>query len=358
MNHVPTMFFMLLFIYSYVKTLQRSGWYYPLIGGLSLGYAMNIRPLTAFSISLPFLLDFTVHVYKKRNSYIKKVLLFGSSLSLMLMILLTYNYLTNGNPFVFGYQVKFDTLGFLGSAQMGPPHTLKGGFVNTSNNLTAMNKYLFEWPLPSLLFVLVLFLPWIERNRWDWIFLFSSLLLVFSYFFYYFQDLCFGPRFYFCLAPLLTLLTVRGLLKIPAMLENFSFDRQKVKATLSLFIFFCFVYTLFFSLPVLYKKYSHFYFYVDDTLHNTVIQKHISNAVVFINIVYPPGNPVLNLPVYGAGFIHNSPDLKDSVIYAIDWGEKNRKLMEEYSGRDYYLWKFNPVIGKFELTRMNSWKES
>jgi 4-amino-4-deoxy-L-arabinose transferase-like glycosyltransferase len=352
MNHVPTMFFMLLFIYFYVKTLQELKWGHPLIAGLSLGYAMNIRPLTAFAMSLPFILDFTMYLCKGRKSFLKKYLLFSGGLCFMLTILLVYNYLTNGNPFIFGYQVKYDTLGFIGNAQMGPPHTLRGGFVNTSNNLVAMNKYLFEWPLPSLLFVFVFFLPRIEKNRWDWLFLFSSLLLVFSYFFYYFQDICFGPRFYFCSVPFLTLFTVRGLLNIPALLEKLSFDRQKVKASLILFILFCFAYTLFFSAPALYKKYSHFYFNVDDSLHKTVIQRRITNAIVFINITYPPGNPVPNLPVYGAGFQYNSPDLKDRVIYAIDWGEKDKELIQEYPGRNYYLWKFNPERGKFELMKI------
>lgn len=353
MNHNSTMFFMLLFIYLYTKTLQSPLWYYSFISGLSLGYAMNIRPLTALVMGSPFLLDSIVHVYKKQKYYLKKMLWFMIGLCLMLITLLIYNYLTNGNPFLFGYQIKHHTLGFLGNAQIGPPHTLKGGFINTSNNLTALNKYLFEWPLPSLLFVFILFLPWIKKNRWDWLFLLSSVLLVVSHFFYYYQDLCFGPRFYFSLAPLLTVLTVRGFLKVPSMLGRFSFNKPKVKATLYLLIFFCFTYTLVFSLPVLFKKYSHFYWHVDNSLHNTLTQRNITNAIVFIDVMVPPGTTIPNLPVYGAGFLYNSPNLDDSVIYALDLGKKNGDLMHEYPKRHCYLWKFNSETEEFKLTKIN-----
>jgi len=136
-------------------------------------------------------------------------------------------------------------------------------------------------------------------------------------------------------------------------MEKFSFPRKKVEATLYLLILFCFTYTLVFSLPVLYKKYSHFYWHIDDSLHKTIVQRKISNAVVFINITYPPGNPVPNLPVYGAGFLYNSPDLRDSIIYAIDWGKRNKELIQDYPDRDYYLWKFDPKLDKFTLSRLN-----
>lgn len=367
MNHNSTMFFILLFIYFYTKTLQRPFWHYSLISGLALGYAMNIKPLTAFALGLPFCLDFTLHVCKKRGYYLKKLLWFGLGLSLMLTILFTYNYFTNGNPFLFGYQIKYHTLGFLGSAQMGPPHTLKGGFINTSNNLTALNKYLFEWPLPSLLFAFMLFLPGIKRNRWDWLLLLSSLSLVISYFFYYYQDLCFGPRFYYSSAPLLIVLTVRGFLKIPTMLAKFSFNKLKVETTLYLLLSLCFTYTLFFSLPALFKKYSNFYWHVDNTLHKTVTQTKITNAIVFINIMHPPGTSIdatvppgttiPNLPVYGSGFLYNSPDLDDSIIYALDLGEKNRELMYEYPGRNYFLWKFDAEADEFNLIKINADKD-
>ncbi len=350
MNHVSTMFFLLLFIYSYAKLLKSPSWHYPLVCGLSLGFATNIRPLTAFAMALPFCLDFLLDFFKKQKHYFKKLLCFTVGLSMMLLLLLIYNYLTNSSPFIFGYQVKYNTAGFLGSAQIGPPHTLMGGIKNTSNNLTALNKYLFEWPIPSLLFIFVLFLPGIKRNRWDRLFLLSFLSVAVFYFFYYYQDLCFGPRFFYSTTPLLILLTIRGILKLPAIMSDFSFNRYKVSATVCLFLFLCFTYTVACSIPLLFNKYSSFYWYVDDSLHKTVTEMKIKNAIVFIDVMYPPGNPIPNLPVYGSGFLYNSPGLKDSVIYAINRGAWNTTLMREYPGRDYFLWKFSPETNDFKLS--------
>ncbi len=67
----------------------------------------------------------------------------------------------------------------------------------------------------------------------------------------------------------------------------------------------------------------------------------------------PPGTIIPNLPVYGSGFLHNSPDLNSSVIYALNLGKKNVELMREYPNRDYYLWKYDPGIDNFKLMRIN-----
>jgi hypothetical protein len=79
---------------------------------------------------------------------------------------------------------------------------------------------------------------------------------------------------------------------------------------------------------------------------------NISNAIVFMDVMYPPGTTVPNLPVYGSGFLYNSPDLKDSVIYAIDLGDKNIELINEYPARDYYLWKFSGATEDFQLSKI------
>ncbi|KPJ60386.1 MAG: hypothetical protein AMJ42_01475 [Deltaproteobacteria bacterium DG_8] len=340
MNHSSTMFFILVFLYFYLRVFSSDSSIHALISGLSLGYAINIRPLTSVAIGIPFICNLLICAYKKREIKIKKVFIFFIGISLMVILLLLYNYLTNGNPLLFGYQKKYQTLGFLGSAQFGPVHTLQGGVINTSNNLIGLNRYLFEWPIPSLIFIFMLFYTPLSKNRWDYLFLLSSITLIMCCFFYFYQDLCFGPRFYYSLTPFMIILTVRGFLGIPNWLEKKRFNKRKAEASLSLFLLFFFLYTFSFSLPSLIKKYSNDYWWVTDNIQKTVKKEGIINAIVFIDCWHPPDITKPNLLYYGSGFQFNSPDLKDEVIYALDLKDRNSELMKEFPNRLYYFCNF------------------
>ena len=340
MNHNSTLFFILLFLYFYLRMFSSDSSRYALVSGLSLGYAINIRQLTAVAIGVPFICYLLICIYKKREIKIRKVLIFFIGVFFMISLLLLYNNLTNGNPFLFGYQKKYQTLGFMGHAQGGPPHTLKGGIINTSNNLIGLNQYLFEWPVPSLIFIFMLFATPLRKNRWDYLFLYASLTLILGYFFYYHQDYIYGPRFYYCLIPFMIILTVRGFLVIPSWLETKHFNKRKAEASLYLFLVFCFFYSLSFSLPPLIKKYSNDYWWVTDKIHKAVKKQGITNAIVFIDCWHPLDPTKPRLIYYGSGFQFNSPDLKDDVIYALDLKERNVELMKAFPNRRYYYCNF------------------
>jgi len=340
MNHTSTLFFILLFLYFYLRIFSSHSSLYALFSGLSLGYAINIRPLTAVAIAIPFICNLLISAYRKREVTMRKVFIFSIGVSLMVALLLFYNYLTTGNPFLFGYQNKYQTLGFIGNAQGGPPHTLKGGIINTSSNLIGLNQYLFEWPIPSLIFIFVFFFTSIRKNRWDYLFFYSSLVLILSYFFYYHQDYIYGPRFYYSLTPFMIILTVRGFLEMPHWLEKKRFNKRKTEAFLYLLLFSCFLYTFTISFPSLVKKYSNDYWWVTDKVHKAVTQRGITNAIVFIDCWHHPDSEKPRLIYYGSGFQFNSPALKDDVIYALDLKEKNRELMKLFPDRKYYFVPF------------------
>jgi len=340
MNHNATLFFIILFLYCYVRTFSSRSNLPALFAGLSLGYAVAVRPLTAAAIGFPFIADLIFSTFKTRSLSKRRLFILLSGLSLMVLVLLCFNYLTNGDPLVFGYQQKYQTAGFLGNAQGGPPHTLKGGVINTSNNLIGLNHYLFEWPVPSLIFIFVLFLSPSSKEKWDYLFLSAILLLITSYFFYYHQDLIFGPRFYYSLLPFMVILTVRGLLSLPQWLEVRGYSLRKAEATLYLFLTLFFLYTFCVSFPSLVAKYGNDYWWVTDKIHKTAQEKGITSAIVFIDCWNPPDAPKPSLIYYGSGFQFNSPNLDDDVIYALDLKERNSELMKAFPGRQYYRCNF------------------
>ena len=354
MNHSSTMCFMLLFLYFYVRMGTSSSHLYSILAGLSLGYAITIRPLTACAIAAPFFGYLLIRAHKSEKTDRTKVISFIFAVSLMVVLLLLYNALTTGDPLLFGYHKKYQSLGFLGSTQVGPPHTLKGGVINTSNNLIGLNFHLFGWPLPSLIFVFVFFALPLRKNTWDYLFLTSSLTLITSYFFYYYQDLCFGPRFYYSLTPFMIILTVRCFLELPTWLQEKGFDRNRTEASLYLFLMLCILYMMSFTFPSLVKKYSNDYWWVTDKIHKEVIKQGITNAIIFIDVWHPPGITEPNYIPYGSGFQFNSPDLKDDVIYAMDLREKNSELMKGFPQRQYYLCKIHSPMADFSLLKIDT----
>ncbi len=348
MNHVSTMFFLLLFLWFYTKAIAGGNPGVSFLCGCALGFALLIRPLTAAAVGLPFVLDYIRTAFSRQGIGTSGLVCFFAGLLLFCGLLLGYNYLTNGDALLFGYQARHSGLGFLGASQFGPPHTLTGGWVNASNTITALNKYLFEWPIPSLLFVFVLFLPGVARNRWDNLFLASTLALAGAYFFYFYQDLCFGPRFMFSAAPLLVLLTVRGCMAVPGL---GMMPARKAGAALCIVLAGCFLYMGVYAFPRLYKKYSTDYWYVSDRVAQAVNEQGIENAVVFVDVSIPRSTDVPNILAYGDGFVHNGPGLETDVVYVMDLGRKNRDLMGVYPGRKYYVLTYKPLPAGFEKTK-------
>jgi 4-amino-4-deoxy-L-arabinose transferase-like glycosyltransferase len=357
MNHTSTLLCILLFLYSYQRTFSSDASTWALIAGVSLGYAALIRPLTAAAIGIPFVCNLLMCTVIKRELKTKKALIFLGGIALMAGVLLLYNYLTNDNPFLFGYQQKHATLGFLGNAQEGPPHTLEGGVINTSNNLIGLNTFLFEWPLPSLIFIFILFTIPQKKNRWDYLFLSSSITLMIGYFFYYFQDYCFGPRFYYSLLPFMIILTARGFFTLSEFLEHKQWNKRKVEVTLYVLLVLCSFYTFSVSLPRLVKKYSNDYWGVTSRIHTAVTEKGITNAIVFLDCWDAPDNTQPNLLYYGSGFQFNSPDLKDEVMYALDLKDKKGELMTAFPAKRYYRCTFlaegKNTIGEITLTPLS-----
>ncbi len=352
MNHSSTTLCILVFVLSYRRMFSARSPVPGIIAGLALGYALNIRPLDAVAIGMPFTCYLLYCTHRKREVPIRHELCFASALLLMAGMLLLYNYLTTGDPLLFGYQKHYHTLGFLGSAQLGPPHTLKGGIINTSNNLIALNQHLFAWPLPSLIFIFVFFALPVKKSRWEYLFLAACFSIIAGYFLYWYQDLCYGPRFYYSLLPFMIIFTARGFLALPQWLAGKGFDPRRATACLYLLLCAFFLYTLSVSVPSLVKKYSSDYWWVTDKIHRAVKAEGIQNAIVFIDVWYPPGATEPNWIPYGSGFQFNSPDLTDDVIYAMDLREKNGELMSAFPGRSYYLCKIHKPMSEFTLIKI------
>jgi len=258
---------------------------------------------------------------------------------LMVGVLLFYNYATNGDPLVFGYQVRWGvkhTFGFTSIPIMDrPSHTQLRGVVNTLSNLITLNQNLFEWPVPSLIPLVILATPFSFKKKWcDYFLLCGFMVAPILYFFYFFQDLCLGPRFYYISVPFILLLTTKALLQI---IERISLLRRlpetHVKDAVIFILFLSLVFSGLVRIPKLYRYYSNSFWHVDNKLMKKAQDMLIENALIFQKC-YDYENKCIDL---GSGFLHNSPGLKDSIIFDRDLGERNSELIPFFPGRSFYI---------------------
>ena len=338
MNHVTTVFFLLLFLYSANKSVMNRSGVYAVLAGCALGAMGNIRVGDAFAVGVVFVPLFFIYAIRKKMY--RECILFTAAVSCMVGILLLYNYATNGDPVLFGYQVRWGkehTIGFYAKSLLDnkPVFTPLRGIIHTLSNCIALNQNLLEWPFPSLLPIIIYFIPFLfKKTINDYLLLGGALAVPVFYFFYFYQDLCLGPRFYYTSLPFIVILTARSIFEIinrVAQIKQCS-DRCIKNAFCVLFLIYC-VFCACLRTPHLFSYYSNTFWDVDNKLMHKVQEMGIKQAIIFQESYGYRGDGL------GSGFLHNSPWLDGTIIFAKDLGERNVELMRLFPGRQYYLAK-------------------
>ncbi len=329
MNHVTTLFLFTVFLLFYARTVRLKSTLSAILAGACLGWIVNIRPLTAAALALPFALHASCLLWRQFKHYRKPFLALSLAASVFVALLLAFNYLTNGSPLIFGYQMLHGDghLPGFGHAGWGEAHTLGRGIRNTLNNFVGLNKYLFEWPIPSLIFVFILFASG-KTNRWDRLLFFSFLCLAGGYLFYWFQDWCFGPRFLYEAAGIMILLTARGIHNLPhltRMVLKRAVSVRRLYGLTTAVLVFCTLYALASNVPALYKVYSSNYWGVNPPLLREVEHQKVGKAIIFTR------------HIFGCLLMANSPFLDNEVLYVVDSGDRNKEMMALYPGYRYFI---------------------
>lgn len=326
MSHASALFFCTLFYFFFVQTVQKSNIGYAFAAGSCLGLLFLIRPYSAVAVTLPACLYFVFLFIRRPELYWQRTGALAIAALLGLALFLLFNYATTGDPLTTGYGKVWNKHTLPGFNEENH-HTIGKGIKQTLNNLNALQKYLFEWPVPSLLFVVLLF-AFGGLNRWDVLFACSFASLALFYLFYYYQDYCFGPRFYYESAAMAVLLTSRGILRTirhlcavtgvaVARLRN----QWLLVITLMSVVAFCV------HVPDLVRVYHNNYFGVKTDYYAQVQDANLSKALVFVH------RDFLTF------FIHNSTDLAGPIVFAADRGTENERLMAAYPERRCYLFE-------------------
>lgn len=339
MNHASAHVALLVFAWAVLRAERTGRWRDALAAGVALGAAFLVRPYTAaaFGAPLAFLLLLRARDPSRRSPLAVFALAFAAVASLHL----AWNQATNGSPLLFGYVKRYGPglLPGFGGSGWGPRHTPELGLASTLRNLNALEGSLFEWPIPSLLFAFALLASGRARRR-EAALGGSAASLVVAHFFYWYQDLCFGPRFYFESTGAVAVLTALGLRALPETYRTgtSSGARRVVQLAAVGLVAASFVHAAVVRFPALMGEYGPSYRGVDRSVRDAAQASGIEEAVVFV------GNRYLSV------YAENDPWLRGPLVWAKDLGARNRELLARLPGRRGFRYdeasrRFEPVEG-------------
>lgn len=339
MNHAANLLFVLLYFAALTEWMHRTrpgrDWF-AFLAGLTLAVALMIRPFSALCLFLASLI--CLPDWLKRPHRIRFVFLFALAALGPLLLNAAYHHATTGIWYRSGYMQYFGgiPLGFgerpWGTEPLahGVPnrvhHSPLRGLGNTLTNLTGLQYNLFGWPVPSLTFAVMLFWPGFRRTRTDWQMLLLALSLSIAYFFYFFQDFCYGPRFLFEAAPFWVLLTGRGIgTLINRLTHEGGWPKEAAYRFMATMLAAFWVISLCTSWVFMVKDFGDAYWGIDARFAHELRQRlDGQNAIVFVE----------TNDDFLAVFPYNDPWLEQGTLFARDLGaQNNQRLLQAYDGR-------------------------
>jgi hypothetical protein len=213
LSHTSCLTALLLFAWAAHRSLAGGGGGAALLAGVGAGMAFLIRPYTALLIGLPVAAAWLWALRGRRASLRPWLTALGVATVFALLLLAT-NYILTGNPLRTGYsEVQGERGGrVLGFGEVIPgylTHTPVQGVLNVVGTIVRLNFWTWGWPL-GWLFVIAALL-WSRRSDMKplWAVLVTTGIGSIFYFSLGVADT--GPVKYYELLPVLTLLTVAGL---------------------------------------------------------------------------------------------------------------------------------------------------
>jgi hypothetical protein len=293
----------------------------PIFLGISLGLVFLSRPYTGLVISLVIVL------YLLLTKKYKIIPLVVIGFLPFLVFHLYYNYRLTDNCLITPYGIvnKTHALGFSKDIGMATydikGHNIIKALINLCYNIFTLSFQLYGWLFFSLIFFILSF--WLKKKKESYLLyaIFFSLLLF--HFFYWFHGVTpWGVKYVTEALPALIILSALTIIYSTKLSRSF-------KTT---FIMVAIIYNLIFFIPKTFLFFAKGKWGENSMIYNTVKNAGIKNAIIFIKESDLPNNFE-----YRSGFNYNEPFLKSDLIFAVDLGEKNHLLLNQYSNKKRYI---------------------
>lgn len=318
MNHASSLFFTALALFTTLRVLRGGSIGVALVAGASWGFQILIRPISALALGAPFAL-LLLHALVKERARRPAILALIAASAVVASFLLVWNEITNGDPFTMGYVVRWGpthTLGFHPSP-WGEAHTPLRGVDHTLSSLVATNLFVLGPAIPALaLFLLGTWraraMPFVQALA------VGPVAILAVYFFYFFHDLTFGPRYLYEANVAFFVLGAVGLRELAPTLSM----RPTVRPTLAAVAV---VIGLVTFLPRLAREY-HDGFCPRGGIAERAYAAIEGDAIVFVR------------DAYERAFFDVRPDLSGRLLFARDLGdEADRAILDAFPDRRAYV---------------------
>jgi hypothetical protein len=218
MNHVPALAFTMLALASLVHwdraSSARERWIHAGVIGASSGIVATIRPLDAVLVALViggFQLWRVVGSPERRRDLVIQC----AAGAPPLMLLLWANARTTGSALLFGYDALNGSAHAIGFhlAPNGEIHTPLHGVILASGYLMRLDRFLFEWPIPAVIVIVVGVIGIAATrtpSRWDLLLVALATSFLVGYGAYWFDGFFAGPRFLFTALPAFIVFAARA----------------------------------------------------------------------------------------------------------------------------------------------------
>ena len=283
MNHVGTLLMALLATFAVIRASLDAtpAARFAFLAGLALGAMGMIRPVDAVAFALPVGGWFVARALRRRQrGDVVALLLAGVGVLIPLLLLALYNLRTTGSAFAFAYEVQWGREHGLGfhQAPWGFAHTPLRGLELISLYFLRLQTYLFESPLPSLIFPAFALLLMQGLRLLDRLWLFSGALLIVLYFLYWHDGFYLGPRFLYLLAPPLALWTAR----LPGLISNSLADRPTIAGVVNHILAATLLFALVVNIPLRAQQYRRGLTPMRSDAASLARDAGVANSLIFV----------------------------------------------------------------------------
>jgi 4-amino-4-deoxy-L-arabinose transferase-like glycosyltransferase len=337
LSHTTSAFFLALFMYLFLRTkrIDNVKWrmLFALLAGLSLGYAFNVRQLTALGYSLPFIIVMIIDLKRSPTKGFLTEVLFVIGFGIIFIFTLWYNALVTGNPLRFPYQY-YNPMESLGFGVNG--HTAVLAFRNLAVSITRLNSVLFGFPL-SLLFVFIFLFA--KKDFGDRLSLGILGGLAGSYMFFFCPGVSdVGPVYYYEMFIPLILLSARGILFLRDTLsQHFEHGKRFVYT----FLILSCIAAVGTFIP---ERMTHIARLTKEIRepYETVQSANIHRALVMLQ--------PFNYKGWVFSYRNPSPTFSDDIVYCrYADSVSNRTLINYFHDRSLYLLRYNANQAQYEM---------
>jgi hypothetical protein len=333
-SHSSSLLFVTLFVFFYARGIERGADRDFLWAGLCGSMSFLIRPfdqVAVFCLLGVYLLLLTL----RGDVTVRKLVWFGMSHGVGVLLLLGYNFMQTGQPLTMGYHEGYSQPLF---GLYDQP--LFGLLFPGRQFIAEYLLHLLVWAFPFIPPLALFYSIWLgetwakssSERRWDALFFLVFLANVLWYAFVPFHYwVGYGPRYYYASFFAVALLAARGAAALLGRLKRRWPAGEGVGLAVGA-LGICLALSLFWVFPVKLAD-AHRAIFARQALYRMVDRAQLDNAIIFIRYVsgdFLPWNLTRNLP-----------DFRGKVLYVHDLGDLNHFLSEQYPGRKFFLYEYD-----------------